>query len=144
MADEYCCSSAETTPASSAITPASVSSPAGQWMPRAAGVCHTQRMNAVALLDRDAIARACRQFGVARLRVFGSAVTDDFDPARSDFDFFVDFQPQVADLLGTYLGLSAELARITGRKVDLVMTDAVENPYFAAQAARGAQDLYAA
>jgi len=89
-------------------------------------------MNAVALLDRDAIARACRRFGVARLRVFGSAVTDEFDPERSDFDFLVDFLPQVADLLGNYLGLTAELEQIAGRKVDLVMTDAVENPYFAA------------
>lgn len=101
-------------------------------------------MNAVGLLDRDAIAGACRRFGVARLRVFGSAVTDRFDPERSDFDFFVDFQPQVTDLLGNYLGLTAELEQITGRKVDLVMSDAVENPYFAAEASHGAQDLYAA
>lgn len=101
-------------------------------------------MNAVALLDRDAIARACQRFAVARLRAFGSAVTDEFDPERSDFDFFVDFQPQVADLLGNYLGLTAELERITGRNVDLVMSDAVENPYFAAEASRGAQELYAA
>lgn len=101
-------------------------------------------MKAVALLDRDAIGRACQRFGVARLQVFGSAVTDDFDPDRSDFDFFVDFQPQVVDLLGHYLGLNAELELITGRKVDLVMTDAVENPYFAAEASRSAQDLYAA
>lgn len=56
----------------------------------------------------------------------------------------VDFQPQVLDLLGNYLGLAAELARITGRTVDLVMTDAVENPYFAAEASRSAQDIYAA
>ncbi len=101
-------------------------------------------MNAVALLDRDAIVRACRRFEVARLRVFGSAVTDQFDPERSDFDFFVDFQPHVVDLLGHYLGLAAELDQITGGRVDLVMTDAVENPYFAAEASRSAQDLYAA
>lgn len=101
-------------------------------------------MKAVALLDRDAIGRACQRFGVARLQVFGSAVTDDFDPDRSDVDFFVDFQPQVVDLLGHCLGLKGELERITGRKVDLVMTDAVENPYFAAEASRSAQDIYAA
>jgi predicted nucleotidyltransferase len=101
-------------------------------------------MEAVALVDRDAIARACQRFGVARLRLFGSGVTDRFDPERSDFDFLVDFQPQVTDLLGNYLGLTAALEQITGRKVDLVMTDAVENPYFAAEASRGAQVLYAA
>lgn len=107
-------------------------------------ICDTQPVNAVALLDRDAIVRACRRFAVARLRVFGSAVTDQFDTERSDLDFLVDFQPHVVDLLGNYLALNAELERITGRKVDLVMTDAVENPYFAAEASRGAQDLYAA
>jgi predicted nucleotidyltransferase len=101
-------------------------------------------MNAVALLDREAIVRACRRFEVARLRVFGSAVTDEFDPGRSDFDFLVDFQPQVVDLLGNYLGLAAELEQITGRKVDLVMTDAVENPYVAAEASRSARNVYAA
>jgi predicted nucleotidyltransferase len=101
-------------------------------------------MKGVALFDRDAIARTCQRFGVARLRLFGSAVTDHFDSERSDFDFFVDFQPHVADLLGNYLGLNAELERITGRRVDLVMTDAVENPYFAAEASRDTQDLYGA
>jgi len=101
-------------------------------------------MTAIAGLDRDAISRACRHHAVARLRIFGSAVTDDFDPERSDLDFFVDFQPRVVDLLGNYLALRAELERITGRRVDLVMSDAVENPYFAAEASRTAQDLYAA
>ena len=101
-------------------------------------------MHAAAILDREAIARACERYGVARLRVFGSAVTGRFDPARSDVDFFVDFLPEVHDLLGNYLALNEELARIMGRKVDLVMPDAVENPYFAADASRTAQDVYAA
>ena len=33
------------------------------------------------------IADLCRTFGVRRLDVFGSAVREDFDPARSDVDF---------------------------------------------------------
>ena len=94
-------------------------------------------------LDREEIARACERFGVARLRVFGSAVTEQFDSDRSDVDFFVDFLPTVRDLLGNYLALQEDLERITGRKVDLVMSDAVENPYFAAEAFRNAQDVYA-
>lgn len=101
-------------------------------------------MNAATLLDREAIAHACERYGVARLRVFGSAVSGRFDPNRSDVDFFVDFLPEVHDLLGNYLALNEELERIVGRKVDLVMSDAVENPYFAAEAFRTAQDVYAA
>ena len=35
----------------------------------------------------------CRQFGVQRLDVFGSAAGEAFDPQRSDIDFVVDFGP---------------------------------------------------
>lgn len=101
-------------------------------------------MNAAMLLDREAIAHVCDRYGVARLRVFGSAVTGRFDPERSDVDFLVDFLPEVQDLLGNYLALNEELERIVGRRVDLVMSDAVENPYFAAEAFGHAQDVYAA
>lgn len=34
-------------------------------------------MATAVLLDKDAIARACEQYGVARLRVFGSVLTSD-------------------------------------------------------------------
>lgn len=102
------------------------------------------RMDSVPLLDLEAIADSCRRYGVARLRLFGSAATGQFDRERSDVDFFVDFPPETGDLLGKYLGLKEELERIVGRHVDLVMSDAVENPYFAAEAFRTAQDVYAA
>lgn len=97
-----------------------------------------------AALNRAEIARACQRRGVARLRVFGSALTDQFDPARSDVDFLVDFREETHDLLGAYLGLKDDLETIVGRKVDLVMSDAIENPYFAAEAFRAAEDVYAA
>jgi hypothetical protein len=35
-------------------------------------------------LARDEVDRLCRRFSVARLAVFGSAVTDEFDPERGD------------------------------------------------------------
>jgi predicted nucleotidyltransferase len=101
-------------------------------------------MDAATLFDAESVARACERHGVARLRIFGSAVTGAFDPARSDFDFLVDFLPEVHDLLGSYLALKEELERILGRKIDLVMSDAVENPYFAAEAFGAARDVYAA
>lgn len=95
-------------------------------------------------LDLTAIASAGERFGVQRLRIFGSALTDRFDPSRSDVDFLVDFAADHPDLLGAYLGLKEELERIVGRNVDLVMTDAVRNPYFKASAFNTAQDVYAA
>jgi predicted nucleotidyltransferase len=47
-----------------------------------------------------ALADICRRYGVARLEVFGSAARDDFDPARSDADFLVTFQPAVRNDIG--------------------------------------------
>lgn len=101
-------------------------------------------MNTALVLDLEAIADACRRHGVQRLRVFGSAVTADFNPERSDVDFLVDFLPEVHDLLGNYLALQKDLEQVVGRKVDLVMSDAVENPYFASDAFRSAENVYAA
>ncbi|MGA0566426.1 nucleotidyltransferase family protein [Rathayibacter sp. KR2-224] len=95
-------------------------------------------------LDREAIAAVSRSHGVARLRVFGSALTDRFDPERSDVDFLVDFLPNNDNLFHDYFDLKDELERIVGRPVDLVDASAVRNPYFKASAFASAQDLYAA
>jgi predicted nucleotidyltransferase len=95
-------------------------------------------------LDTDAISRASERFGVRRLRVFGSVLTEHFDPATSDVDFLVEFLPGRPDRLDDYLGLKEALARITGRDVDLVVADAVRNPYFRASAFSRAHEVYAA
>ncbi|GAA3670452.1 nucleotidyltransferase family protein [Microbacterium marinilacus] len=95
-------------------------------------------------LDGEAIARASERFGVRRLRVFGSALTDRFDSSRSDVDFLVDFHPDRDDRLEDYLGLKDALTEIVGRDVDLVVADAVRNPFFKKSAFGSAQDVYAA
>ena len=78
----------------------------------------------------DAIADACRRHQVLRMHLFGSALRDDFDPSRSDLDLLVEFQSiEPGDLVQAYFGLERQLASITGQPVDLVMADAVRNPY---------------
>jgi predicted nucleotidyltransferase len=42
---------------------------------------------------KNEIAALCQHFAVRRLRVFGSALTDRWDEAKSDFDFFVEYAP---------------------------------------------------
>ena len=101
-------------------------------------------MGSGAVLDREAIARACRAHDVRRLRVFGSAVSDQFRPEHSDLDILVDFAPGTPDPFDAYFGLKEDLERILGRRVDLVMTEAVRNPHFAASAFASAVELYAA
>jgi len=100
-------------------------------------------MTSALALDRTAIAAACRARGVSRLRLFGSALTDRFDPDRSDVDFLVEFAPDVADLFDAYFGLKEDLEEMLSRPVDLVMADAVTNPYFAKAAFASAEDVYA-
>ncbi len=93
---------------------------------------------------RPEIAALCRQFGVRRLEVFGSAASDVFDPARSDFDFLVDFGASAdGDLFARYFGLKEGLEMLLGRDVDLVMVGALRNPYFIESVNRTRQPVYA-
>ena len=72
----------------------------------------------------------CRRFGVARLDVFGSAVTGRFDPARSDLDFLVTFDPEtVSGRRRDYFGLSEALRALFGHPVDLLTEQSLENPF---------------
>lgn len=101
-------------------------------------------MSTAAILDVEAIRRPCEKHRVRRLRVFGSVLTDRFDPEHSDVDFLVDFLPGNDNLFHDYFDLKDELERILGREVDLVDASAVRNPYFKASAFGTAQDLNAA
>ena len=78
---------------------------------------------------RSAVVEACRQFGVGRLEVFGSAVRGDFDAQKSDLDFIARFlpplHPGVAD---RFLGLAETLERIFSRPVDLLTESMIRNP----------------
>ena len=79
------------------------------------------------LLALDAL---CRRFGVHRLDVFGSAVDDRFDPARSDIDLLVEFQPMPpGGYAAAYFGLRDALGALFERSVDLVTESALKNPY---------------
>lgn len=101
-------------------------------------------METAALLDNEAIRHACERYGVARLRVFGSVLTDRFDSNTSDVDFLVTFQPERENLYHDYFDLKFELERIVGRGVEIVMERSVRNPFFKASVIGSAQDLYAA
>lgn len=69
--------------------------------------------------DRERVAECCREKGIARLSVFGSAVRDDFNPATSDIDVLADFKPGATRGIGfRFFGYGDELAAILGRKVD--------------------------
>lgn len=95
-------------------------------------------------LDRQVIAGLCERFGVARMEVFGSAVTDSFDPASSDVDFLVEFRNDLDDVFTAYFGLKNALEVLLDRPVDLVSPKSLRNPYFAARVRETRELLYAA
>jgi uncharacterized protein len=91
------------------------------------------------------IVEVCRAHHVRRLAVFGSAVRDDFDPARSDVDLLVEFEPITGqNRFELYFRLHEALERILHRKVDLIEAGSVKNPYIQRAVERDQQALYAA
>jgi predicted nucleotidyltransferase len=82
------------------------------------------------------IQQLCREFGVTKLEIFGSAVTDAFDPERSDVDFIVtypddyDFGPWI----GKLFDMEEQLSLLLDRNVDLVMLSALKNKWFRREA----------
>lgn len=92
----------------------------------------------------EAINALCREFGVARLEVFGSVCTPAFDPERSDVDFVVEYPPDYdfGPWLTRYFALEEALAALLGRKVDLVMTKAMKNKWFRREATKTRTAVY--
>jgi predicted nucleotidyltransferase len=80
---------------------------------------------------RGEIEALCRRYRVKRLEVFGSAADGTFDPARSDLDFLVEFQPmEPGSHAKAYFGVWFGLQDLFQRPVDMVETPAITNPYF--------------
>ena len=101
-----------------------------------------------ALVEKQAeIARLCSRYGVERLEVFGSAVSEEgFDPRESDVDFIVEFHRDavLGPWLKNYFALRDALSKLVGFPVDLVMSSAMKNPYFIREANRTRRLLYGA
>jgi len=94
---------------------------------------------------RTEVSALCRRYGVRKLELFGSATTGAFDPQTSDLDFLVDLDPDGDEsLFHRYFGLNEDLETLFGRKVDLVMVGALENPYFIESVNKTRQTVYAA
>jgi uncharacterized protein len=96
---------------------------------------------------RTEIAALCRRFGVQRLAVFGSAARGtDFDPARSDVDFLVEFDRNAPETLSlkSFFDFKEALEKLFGRSVDLIEPAAIKNPYLKASIERSRETLFAA
>src|SRR6266508_6463434 len=93
----------------------------------------------------EAIRSLCREYGVTRLEIFGSATRADFDPQRSDIDLLVEFAPgtDLGPWMARFFELQARLEAVLGRKVDLVMAAGLRNPYLLRSIDQDRRVLYA-
>ena len=77
------------------------------------------------------LAEFCKNRAVRRLALFGSAAIGSFNPASSDLDFLVEFQPaSPAQHADNYFGLHEDLESLFGVPVELVELEPIRNPYF--------------
>ena len=94
---------------------------------------------------REEIAELCRMHHVRRLAVFGSAAREDFDPARSDVDLLVEFEPEARSSLAfDSRELEEDLVRLLRRDVDLIVAATVKNPFIRRRIRGDQKLLYAA
>lgn len=94
----------------------------------------------------DRIQALCREFGVKRLDVVGSAATGEFDPDRSDIDFLIEYEREtdLGPWMKRYFELRHRLEAILGHRVDLVMVGGLRNPHFIRSVNESRRPPYAA
>jgi uncharacterized protein len=92
-------------------------------------------------VDPERLAEFCRQNGVRRLAVFGSALRDDFS-LHSDVDVLIEFEPGRTPGL-RFFWMQEELSRLFGRTVDLHTPSSLSR-YFRSQVLAEAEDQYVA
>jgi hypothetical protein len=93
---------------------------------------------------REAVDALCARLHVRRLDLFGSAVQPDFDGQRSDLDFVVAFEDlPPAEYADAFFALKEGPEQLFGRPVDLVVEQAIRNPYFKARIDHERQPVHA-
>lgn len=85
----------------------------------------------------------CRQHKVRSLYAFGSSLTDQFDPKKSDIDLVVDIDTADPVEKGQLLlSFWDSLEAFFERKVDLLTENAIRNPYLKANIERTQKLIY--
>lgn len=96
----------------------------------------------IALIEdnRKALVALCKTYGVRKLALFGSAARGDFDPARSDVDFLLEFADYGPGVARRFIGFADDLERLLGRRVDLVFESVIKDPEFMREV-QGSQEV---
>ena len=94
-------------------------------------------------IPMDKIEEFCMRHRILKFSVFGSVLRDDFRP-DSDVDVLVEFDPNAKLSLFDLVRIEDELAALLNRKVDLVETGAIRNPFRRAEIMRTHEVIFAA
>lgn len=95
-------------------------------------------------VNHEALREFCRQRGIARLELFGSALREDFHEG-SDVDLLCSLRPDARCGLFGWVALKLDLERLFGRPVDVVSRRGIErsrNPYRRTAILESAVPLY--
>ena len=77
---------------------------------------------------RSLLTELCHSLSVRRLELVGSAAREDFSRETSDIDVIIEFEGN-DNLFDRYFELKKGLEDIFKRKVDVIQTGAISNPY---------------
>ena len=92
----------------------------------------------------ESLETICQRRHVRKLDVFGSVLNSEFN-ATSDLDFLVEFETlKPTDYATAFFGLLHDLEALFGRSVDLVESQAIQNPYFRDAVNQNRRTVYAA
>jgi predicted nucleotidyltransferase len=80
-------------------------------------------MNPIIEAKKPEIIALCRQYGVIKLDLFGSATGPNWNPDTSDFDFVVDFADYGPGVSTRFLDFADDLEHLLERDVDFVFEE---------------------
>ncbi|MEO6721909.1 MAG: nucleotidyltransferase domain-containing protein [Ferruginibacter sp.] len=85
----------------------------------------------------------CQQHRVQKLYAFGSSITNRFNESSSDIDLLVDVDiPDPANRGETLLSLWDKLEVFFKRRVDLLTTNSIRNPFLKSNIERSKELIY--
>jgi len=102
-------------------------------------------MNRVVQEKLKELVDLCKNRGVRRLALFGSAAIGSFNRSSSDLDLIVEFKPMSpVEHADNYFGLMEDLQKLFDLPVDLIELAPIRNPFFKQAVVETEEVLYEA
>jgi uncharacterized protein len=103
---------------------------------------HQAQLPAIIAQQQLSLDQLCKRHHVARLLVFGSVTRPDFDPSRSDIDFWVEFKPiAFSEYASNYFAFAEALAKLFTQPIDLISGE-IRNPIIRSSVYQDQQEVY--